>query len=124
MRFVILEVMNKEGGFAEEDRRLLTIFASQAAHLLQNAQLFEQVRESEERYRQIFESAVDGLYRSTPDGNLVNVNPALAAMLGYDEPEELQGINLMKDLFVDQIEGARQLGRLKETGQIRDLECD
>jgi PAS domain S-box-containing protein len=119
-----LEVINKPGGFLEEEKRLVTIFASQAAHLLQNAQLFEQVRESEERYRQIFESAVDGLYRSTPDGDLVNVNPALAAMLGYAEPGELQGINLMKDLFVDQNEGARQLGRLKETGQIRDLECD
>lgn len=119
-----IEVINKPGGFLEEEKRLVTIFASQAAHLLQNAQLFEQVRESEERYRQIFESAVDGLYRSTPDGNLVNVNPALAAMLGYEAPEELQGINLMKDLFVDQVEGARQLGRLNESGQIRDLECD
>lgn len=119
-----IEVINKPGGFLEEEKRLVTIFASQAAHLLQNAQLFEQVRESEERYRQIFESAVDGLYRSTPNGNLVNVNSAFAAMLGYEAPEELQGINLMKDLFVDQIEGARQLGRLKESGQIRDLECD
>lgn len=119
-----IEVINKPGGFLEEEKRLVMIFASQAAHLLQNAQLFEQVRESEERYRQIFESAVDGLYRSTPDGNLVNVNPALAAMLGYQKPEDLQGINLMKDLFVDQGEGARQLARLRESGQIRDLECD
>ena len=119
-----IEVINKPGGFLEEEKRLVTIFAAQAAHLLQNAQLFEQVRESEERYRQIFESAVDGLYRSTPDGNLINVNPALAAMLGYQEPADLQGINLMKDLFVDQVEGARQLGRLKDSGQIRDLECD
>jgi PAS domain S-box-containing protein len=119
-----IEVINKAGGFLEEEKRLVTIFASQAAHLLQNAQLFEQVRESEERYRQIFESAVDGLYRSTTDGNLVNVNSAFAAMLGYEAPEDLQGINLMNDLFVDQIEGARQLGRLKESGQVRDLECD
>jgi PAS domain S-box-containing protein len=119
-----IEVINKPGGFLEEEKRLVTIFAAQAAHLLQNAQLFEQVRGSEERYRQIFESAVDGLYRSTPEGNLINVNPALAAMLGYPEPGELQGINLMKDLFVDQAEGMRQLARLRESGQIRDLECD
>jgi signal transduction histidine kinase/HAMP domain-containing protein len=42
-----LEVMNKEGGFLEEDRRLVTIFASQAAQLLANAQLFKQLIVSE-----------------------------------------------------------------------------
>jgi signal transduction histidine kinase len=42
-----LEVMNKEGGFIEEDKRLVTIFASQAAQLLANAQLFEQLIVSE-----------------------------------------------------------------------------
>src|ERR1700704_6801438 len=83
-----IEVINKPGGFLEEEKRLVTIFASQAAHLLQNAQLFEQVRESEERYRQIFESALDGLYRGTEDGHLVTVNAALAAMLGYHESAE------------------------------------
>src|SRR6266550_6256303 len=95
-----IEVINKQGGFREEEKRLVTIFATQAAHLLRNAQLFEQVRESEERYRQIFESAVDGLYRSTPQGELVNINPALAAMLGSDAPEELEGINLIDELVL------------------------
>lgn len=39
-----LEVMNKPGGFLEEDRQLVTIFASQAAQLLANAQLLEKER--------------------------------------------------------------------------------
>src|SRR4030095_7024764 len=99
----IIEVINKQGGFLEEEKRLVTIFATQAAHLLRNAQLFEQVRESEERYRQVFENAVDGLYRSTPKGELVTINPALALMLGYSTSEELAGINLIDDIFVDQI---------------------
>lgn len=38
-----LEVMNKAGGFLEEDKQLVTIFAAQAAQLLANAQLFQQV---------------------------------------------------------------------------------
>jgi|GEM_PF-1613425 len=119
-----LEVMNKPGGFFEEDRRLVTIFASQAAHLLANAQLFEQVRGSEERYRQIFESALDGLYRSTPAGDLVTVNPALAAMLGYSEPEELIGANLTRDLLTDRSAGTRMMEELAECGQVLDLECE
>jgi PAS domain S-box-containing protein len=119
-----IEVINKTGGFLEEEKRLVTIFATQAAHLLRNAQLFQQVRESEERYRQIFENAVDGLYRSTPDGELVTINPALALMLGYQTPEELASINLIEDLFVDPEAAARVLNQLADEGQVLDVECD
>jgi PAS domain S-box-containing protein len=119
-----IEVINKKGGFLEEEKRLVTIFAAQAAHLLRNAQLFEQVRESEERYRQIFENAVDGLYRSTPKGELVTINPALALMLGYRTPEELASINLIEDLFVDQAAAAGLISQLADRGQVLDVECD
>jgi PAS domain S-box-containing protein len=119
-----LEVMNKQGGFVEEDKRLVTIFASQAAHLLANAQLFEQVRESEERYRQIFESALDGLYRSATDGRLLTINPAMAAMLGYDRAEALAGSNLFADMFVDQAAAARLAEALHKSGQALDVECN
>ncbi|HEV7798496.1 MAG TPA: ATP-binding protein [Pyrinomonadaceae bacterium] len=119
-----LEVINKEGGFLEEEKRLATIFASQAAHLLSNAQLFERLRESEERYRQIFENAVDGLYRSAPSGKLVTINPALALMLGYKTPEELDGINIIEDLLLDQAAGSELILQLAEHGQVLDLECD
>jgi PAS domain S-box-containing protein len=119
-----LEVMNKAGGFVEDDKRLVTIFASQAAHLIVNAQLFEQLRESEERYRQIFESTLDGLYRSTPEGRLVTVNPALASMLGYNAPEELIGANLIQDFFVDPTVSARLLKEVEARGRILDVECE
>jgi PAS domain S-box-containing protein len=119
-----LEVMNKPGGFIEEDKRLVTIFASQAAHQLANAQLFEQVRQSEERYRQIFESALDGLYRSTPEGRLLTVNPAMAAMLGYGHADALTGLNLFDDLFVDGHAAARLAEALHKCGQALDVECD
>ncbi len=119
-----IEVVNKQGGFLEEEKRLVTIFATQAAHLLRNAQLFEQVRESEERYRQIFENAVDGLYRSTPKGELVTINPAFALMLGYRTPEDLASINLIEDIFVDQAAAARLSSLLANSGQVLDVECE
>lgn len=46
-RLGTLEVMNKPGGFLEEDKQLVTIFATQAAQLLANAQLFEQMLTNE-----------------------------------------------------------------------------
>lgn len=119
-----LEVMNKEGGFVEEDKRLVTIFASQAAHLLVNAQLFEQVRESEERYRRIFESTLDGLSRNTPDGRFTTVNPSLTAMLGYKYATDLVGTNLFTELLVDSEQGFKMLKSLDERGQVLDVECE
>lgn len=47
------------------------------------------LRESEARYREVFENAIDGIYRASPDGKFLAVNPALARMLGFASPEEL-----------------------------------
>ena len=46
-------------------------------------------RLAEESYRKLFEGSVDGIYVTTPAGKLLNANPALARMMGYDTPEEL-----------------------------------
>jgi PAS domain S-box-containing protein len=47
------------------------------------------LRESEEKYRTIFENAPLGLFRSTPEGRFLEVNQALADMLGYDSPQSV-----------------------------------
>ncbi len=120
----VLEVMNKDGGFVEDDKRLVTIFAAQAAHLLVNAQLFEQLRDSEERHRQIFESALDGLYRATPDGRFVTLNPALWTMLGYADADELMAANLVADVFADTGVGSRIMAELGARGQVLNVECE
>ncbi|HEY0947811.1 MAG TPA: PAS domain S-box protein [Opitutaceae bacterium] len=49
----------------------------------------ERVRASEERYRTLFESAVEGVYESTPAEGLRRANPALARIFGYANPESL-----------------------------------
>jgi PAS domain S-box-containing protein len=46
-------------------------------------------RLAEESYRKLFEGSVDGIYVTTPAGSLLNANPALARIMGYQTPEEL-----------------------------------
>jgi PAS domain S-box-containing protein len=46
-------------------------------------------RLAEESYRKLFEGSVDGIYVTTPAGDLLNANPALARMMGYDSPQQL-----------------------------------
>lgn len=47
------------------------------------------LRESENRYRNIFENAVEGIFQSTVDGKFLSVNPAMAKIYGYSSPEEI-----------------------------------
>ena len=47
------------------------------------------LRESEVRYRELFERAVGGIYRSSPEGPFLSVNPALARMLGFSDADEM-----------------------------------
>ena len=49
----------------------------------------EALKRAEHKYRQIFDEAVIGIFQSSPDGQYLTVNPALARMLGYDSPENL-----------------------------------
>jgi len=57
------------------------------------------LKESEEQLRTIFENAVLGIYRTTPDGRILKVNNALCRKLGYSSPEELMKRNLEQEGF-------------------------
>ena len=46
-------------------------------------------REKEQRFTQLFESLQEGVYISNPEGKLLEVNPALVSILGYDRKEDL-----------------------------------
>ena len=47
------------------------------------------LKRAEEKYRNIFENAMVGIYQSTPEGRYLSVNPAMARIFGYSSPEEM-----------------------------------
>jgi two-component system cell cycle sensor histidine kinase/response regulator CckA len=63
----------------------------------------EALRQTEEKYRDIFENAVEGIFQTTPKGHFISANPAFARINGFDSPEELisSTSNLGYELFVD-----------------------
>lgn len=50
----------------------------------------EQLRDSETRFRDIFENAGHGIFQVTPDGTLIRANRSMAAILGFDSQEDLK----------------------------------
>ncbi|MEA2054374.1 MAG: PAS domain S-box protein [Candidatus Thermoplasmatota archaeon] len=79
---------------------------------------------AEENYRGIFENAVMGIYKSTPEGHHVLVNPALARIYGYDSPEDLvKGMtDITKQLYVDPDRRKSLISQLKEKGEVSNFE--
>ena len=58
------------------------------------------LRKNEARFTELFESLLEGIYITTPDGAIVDVNPALVRMLGYDSKAELLK-RRVPEIFID-----------------------
>lgn len=81
------------------------------------------LKESEERFRTLYENATLGLYRTTPDGRILLANPALVRMLGYDTFEQLATRNLEKEGLGPEYSRASFKNRLEKDGLIQGLEA-
>jgi PAS domain S-box-containing protein len=81
-------------------------------------------RLAEESYRKLFEGSVDGIYVTTPGGALLNANPALARMMGYDMPEELirATLDIARTIYVDPAARAEYQSRMERDGMVREFE--
>ena len=126
--------------FQPEHARLAETLAARAASAIQNAQLFEQsqryvaeleeriterrraetaLRESEERYRELFENAKDAIYVHDLDGNYIRVNRAAEELSGYSR-DEIVGHNFTEFISKDHVKFVQdrfcaKLGKKGET---------
>jgi len=84
------------------------------------------LKESEERYRSIFENAVEGIYQSTPAGRFINVNPAMARMCGYGSPDEMVAAitEIPTQYYVDTRDRERFVALLAAQGYIDNIEYE
>ena len=81
-------------------------------------------RLAEESYRKLFEGSVDGIYVTTPGGELLNANPALARMMGYDTPKDLKieiG-DITKGVYVHPEARAEYQRLMQRDGMVREFE--
>jgi PAS domain S-box-containing protein len=88
--------------------------------------LAEEARETAERqYQEIFEGAVEGFFRTSPEGRNLSANPALVRMLGYSSAEELVGTitDSAHQVWLNPVERAKYVQVLEERGVVRGYEC-
>ena len=80
------------------------------------------VRESEEKYRALFETSRDAIYMSTPDGKFIDINPAGVIMFGYESKEELLKIDIVRDMGMDLKRRAEFKKLITTQGFVEDFE--
>lgn len=79
------------------------------------------LRASEKRYRQLFERNLAGVYRTSPDGTILDCNEAFARMFGWSSQREIVGHNAV-ELFFDPRERAEIIQMLSGVRNISGLE--
>jgi PAS domain S-box-containing protein len=81
-------------------------------------------RLAEESYHKLFESSVDGIYVTTPGGVLLNANPALARMMGYDTPEQLMASidDIARTIYVHATAREQYQFLMQRDGMVREFE--
>jgi PAS domain S-box-containing protein len=97
------------------------VVVKQIESAIDNAGMAEALRESEKKYRELYENVPAGIYRKSEDGRILMANPTLLQMLGYDTFDELASKNLMRSEFViGQTCGMR--GLLRKGSELREVE--
>jgi len=84
------------------------------------------LRQSEAKYRTIFENAVEGIFQATPEGTLESINPSLARMAGFSSPKEMaeSDYNREAKLWAHGEDRARLTAILRERGHVRGFEVE
>ncbi len=78
---------------------------------------FTSRRQAENKYRDLFENALEGVFTAAPEGRFVEFNNAFMRILGYEDREELLGVEIAS-LHVDRAERSRLMRLLNEYGEV------
>ncbi len=96
----------------QEANRALT------AEIAERKRSEEQLRLSKERYRSMFNQIPVALYRTTPQGQILNANPAMVELLGYPDRRSLLA-QTAPQLYVDPSEREKQAALVRQEGVVR-----
>ena len=83
-------------------------------------------REAEGKYHRIFDEAIVGVFQTTPSGQYLSANPAIARILGYDSPGEMIASldDVASQAYVDPVRRGEFIHTLDTRGVVQNFECE
>jgi PAS domain S-box-containing protein len=98
----------------------LANLASQTSTAINNANFYQALRTSEQKYRTLFEDSRDAIFISTPAGQFLDVNQAMLDLFGYTRAE-ITDLNAGQ-VYVNPTGRAEFQQAIEQTGSVRDYE--
>jgi PAS domain S-box-containing protein len=128
---VYLENNLTTGAFTPDRLEVLKILSSSAAISIENAKELclrkkaeEELLKAEQKYRSIFENALEGIFQTTLDGHYLSANQALAQIYGYDSPQELIATvsSIQNQVYVDSCRRREFITLMQQHGAVSEFE--
>jgi len=86
-------------------------------------QLETALKESETKFRNIVNNAIEGIFQTDREGRFTHANPSFARIHGYDSPAEIRNLIFAKDLFVDLSDHKRLIDLLSTSSSVQNFEA-
>ncbi len=125
VRDYTLEIQHKDGHvtpvlynasvYRDESGNVVGVFAA-ARDITEYKKAEDALRESEEKYRDIFEESFDGLFITSPEGKILDMNKKGIEMFGYNTKEEILNLDLVHDAYADPNDRKKILPMVNEQG--------
>ncbi len=128
--------LNRIGAnFTEEERELVESFANYATIAIKNAKNYQKIQaeikerisaekaldESEKRFSTLWKNISVGIFRATPQGEFLAVNPAMIKMFGFNSEAEFNKMNAI-ELYVNSDDRKQLIKRLMQQGYVKNFE--
>jgi len=108
-----------------DDREILVTIGKELGSVISRITTEFSFRKSEEKYRDIYEHSVAGLFKTAPDGRLLDANDAFARMFGYPDAAEMLalGLDVGKQLYADPADRDQFLSTIDRKGKVENYEA-
>lgn len=101
-----------------------TVVFALARDITQKELMNAQLKESEKRFRDLYENATIGIFRTTFDGKIIFANKALANILGFESFEEIKNYSVQDYFYPDKEIRNKNLRELNEKGFLKGVEFE
>ncbi len=116
--------LSREGIYRELILNTAGALVLMASILLIIGFYYVRLKESEKKYRSLYDNAVEGIFQMTPAGRITSGNPSMARLLGFDTAGEMvaEVSRMGGRLFVKAEDWERMIGLLEEKGRVAGFE--
>jgi diguanylate cyclase (GGDEF)-like protein/PAS domain S-box-containing protein len=121
----IISIDESKSGLIPTDEtvRPLETFANLISGHIQRRILARKIKTSEAKYQELVSNVQIGIFRATPEGELLEVNPAGVEMFGYKDSGEFLACNGI-ELYKNPEQREKYLKELEESGMIKNKEIE